>query len=345
MTKKITKTFSILLVIICLCSVLSACGTSSVNDGGFTKGESIMEMPEAEMDGIFENSVSNNTSSGSGSTSQQSPSVTDNRKIIEKIYFSLQTKNFDNVTSELETKVLESNGYVESSQIDGKNFDEDYYTERRAKFVVRIPSEKVDAFCEYVSSSCTVTNKEITTDDVTLKYVDMQSRIKALTGEKESLERLLEKAESVSDIISIRNQLTDVIYRIESYESQLRTYDNLIEFTTITIDVREVEKEQIVEELTPWQQIVENLKNNFDNIGDGFVNLFIFIVSNLPYFAIYAIIISICYIIIKILIKKAKSKTHTTKHTYTPATPMQNNTLENTKAENEVKDINEENKN
>lgn len=333
MTKKITKILAILLTVICLCSALSACGASSINDGGFVKGENTIGMPEAEMDGIFEDSVSNSTSSGSNSTSQQSPSITNNRKIIEKIYFSLQTKNFDNVTGSFESKVLENGGYIEKSQIDGKDFDYDY-TQRTANYVVRIPSEKVDVFCEYISGACTVMNKEVTTDDVTLKYVDMESRVKALTTEQESLERLLEKAESVSDIITIREQLTNVIYQIESYKSQLRTYDNLIEFTTITIDIREVEKEEIVEELTVWEEIVENLKNNFEDIGDGFTRLFVSFISNLPYLVILAIIALICVFIIKKIIKKAKSKITNTSHTYTPSSYSPNNT--NAEVKNDI---------
>ena len=63
-------------------------------------------------------------------------------------------------------------------------------------------------------------------DDVTLRYVDVDSHKKALETEQERLLALLEKAENVEDIITIENRLSDVRYELENYESQIRLLDN-----------------------------------------------------------------------------------------------------------------------
>lgn len=147
----------------------------------------------------------------------------------------------------------------------------------------------------------------MSTEDVTLSYVDMESRVSALETEKAALETLLAKAETVDDIIIIRNQLTDVIYEIESYESRLRAYDNLIEYTTISIHISEVERVTVVEEQNIWQEIGENLKENFEDVGHDLVRAFVFVVSNLPYFMVWAVIISIVIFVVKKVIKKPKN--------------------------------------
>ena len=54
-------------------------------------------------------------------------------------------------------------------------------------------------------------------DDVTLRYVDVDSHKKALETEQERLLALLEKAENVEDIITIENRLSDVRYELENY--------------------------------------------------------------------------------------------------------------------------------
>ena len=111
----------------------------------------------------------------------------------------------------------------------------------------------------------------------------MESRTAALEAEKESLERLLKDAENMTDIINIRDKLTDVIYEIESHKAQLRTYDNLVDYSTISINIHEVERTVIIAEQTTWQKIGTNLKNNFENVWNGAVAVFIFAVSSIPY--------------------------------------------------------------
>lgn len=245
--------------------------------------------------------------SSAGSTENISENVTENRKIIERLTFSLQTKEFDSLIQKLEEKVNETGGYIESSSIDGRNLNHNNF--RFAELIVRIPSSKSETFSTYISENSTVINKEVSTEDVTLAYVDTESRLSALNTEKASLENLLANAQSVSDIITIRDRLTEVIYEIESCQSQLRTYDNLIDFTTITIYVDEVEQVQIVEEQTIWEEIGTNLANNVRMIGNFFVELFVVLASGLPFLAIIAIIVIIIIIIVKKSQKKAKKKT------------------------------------
>ena len=229
-------------------------------------------------------------------------SVSTNRKIIERVYMDVETKEFDNLLDKIYGEVEASGGYIESSSVSGNSYG--YEGNRYANFTVRVPSEKSDGFTEFVSNNSTVTNKEITTDDVTLSYVDMESRVSALETEKEALEKLLADAEVLEDIIKIQDRLTDVIYEIESYKSQLRTYDNLIDYTTISIYVREVERVTIVEEQTVWEEIKTNLGDNIGDIGKGCVDVFVFVISNIPYLLIMGVV---AIIVIKI-VKRIKKK-------------------------------------
>ena len=106
----------------------------------------------------------------------------------------------------------------------------------------------------------------------------------------------------MDDVIKIQSRLTEVIYEIESYESKLRTYDNLIEYTTVTVNIYEVEKVAIVEKQNAWQKIWNNLKNNTQDIISGLVSLFVFFVSAIP----YLIILGLLLIVVVVLYKKKK---------------------------------------
>ena len=214
----------------------------------------------------------------------------------------VETKEFDVLIDKLHAEIQAVGGYVERSSMSGNGLG--YEGNRYADFTIRIPSDRSDGFTEFVSANSTVTNKEISTDDVTLSYVDMESRVSALETEKAALEKLLAEAEVLEDIIKIQDRLTDVIYEIESYKSQLRTYDNLIDYTTIDISVREVERVTIVEEQTVWEEIKTNLGDNIGDIGRGCVDIFVFVISNIPYILILGGIAAVVLVVVKKIKKK-----------------------------------------
>lgn len=237
-------------------------------------------------------------------SSQESESVKNNRKIIETITYSVQTKTFDDLVKKLEDNAIELGGYIESSDVSGNTYDDN--SPRYASYVFRIPSDKVDEFTITVSDNSTVTNKTVNTDDVTLQYVDIESRLNALESEKKALEDLLKNAESTADIIEIRDMLTEVIYEIESNKSQLRTYDSLIDFTSVTVDISETEHPEIVEKQTVWQEIASNLSENFRGVWEFLVNSFVFIVSSIPFLLLFGAYILVIFIIVKIVKRKSK---------------------------------------
>lgn len=298
--KRTLRVLAFVLLTLIISSMLCACGSSENAKGDFAVSE------QAEGYLTDDSLSTGSTADGDG----ESTSVKDTRKIIETIYYSVQTKNFDKFVSALESKALSVGGYIEQSDVSGNAYED--VTSRYATYTFRIPADKVDEFTNTVSENSTITNRTVNTEDVTLKYVDVESRIKALKVEKESLEELLASATSTTEIIEIRDMLTDVIYEIETYESQLRTFDNLIDYTTITVDVDEVEHPIVVHEQTTWERIGTNLADNFRSLWDFLVELFVFVVSALPFILFIGVIVAIIIVIIKFATrrsrKRAKSK-------------------------------------
>lgn len=310
--KRTLRILAFVLLTLIVSSVLCACGSSDYNKGDFAISE--------DAGGYYtEDSLSSNGSSANGDS--QSTSVKDTRKIIETIYYSVQTKNFDEFVTSLETKALSVGGYIEQSDVSGNAYED--VTSRYATFTFRIPSDKVDEFTNTVSENSTITNRTVNTEDVTLEYVDVESRIKALKVEKESLEELLGTATSTKEIIEIRDMLTDVIYEIETYESQLRTFDNLVDYTTITVDVDEVEHPVVVHKQTTWERIGTNLSDNFRSLWNFLVELFVFIVSALPFILFIGVIIVIIVLIIKFATRKSRKKKKTNPHKPNVQMPVQ----------------------
>ena len=323
--RKCFKVASIILTIILILSMLSGCGASTKSDVYNESFDTITESVSGNLAGssnsVNKGEVMEDVEYESADSDNDKDDVSTNRKIIEKIYLTVQTKEFDNLLEKLEAEIKSLCGYIEKSSISGNTYEEK--GNRYANFVIRIPSAKTDTLTEFVSKNSTITNKEVDTEDVTLSYVDMESRVKALETEKATLERLLADAKTMADVISIQDRLTDVIYEIESYKSKLRTYDNLIEYTTITVRISEVERVQVVEEQSIWQEIKTDFKENLEDIGYMFERLFVGIIGGLPYIIINVVVILAIIIIIKKIVKKNKKKESKVLPTNTNSTPIE----------------------
>ncbi len=302
------KLIAFVLLTLIVSSMLAACG-ESYNKSDIAIGESA--------DGyLTEDSLSGSAQDGE----QSADSVKESRKIIETITYSVQTKNFDDFVTKLETYAVSVGGYIENSDVSGNSYDD--VSSRYATYTFRIPSDKVDEFVSTVSENSTVTNRTVNTEDVTLEYVDVESRIKALKTEKNALEDLLASATSTKEIMEIRDMLTDVIYEIETYESRLRTLDNLVDYTTITVDIDEVEHPVVVKEQTTWQRIGTNLANNCRSLWNFLVEVFVFIVSASPILLFVAVIVIVVVVIIKRIAKKSQQK-----RLENPPKPISNTTV------------------
>ena len=89
-------------------------------------------------------------------------------------------------------------------------------------------------------------------------------------------------------------------------ESQLRTYDNKVDYSTVNIDIREVIDYTVVveEEKTPAERMKEGFSESLRSIGIAFREFGIWFVINLPYIILLAIVAVIALIVIRFVSKK-----------------------------------------
>lgn len=289
------------------CSSNMSTKDSASNQQGMT--EQISDVNEvttetAESDG-GENISSENNLTSSNETAATKVSA-NNQKLIKDVSLQAETKTFDELLDCINQTIEKLDGYTETSEITGSSYE--YENNRYANLKVRIPSNKLNQFVLVVKDNANITNKSESTTDVTLKYVDMESHVSALRTEQESLLTILEAATKLDDIIKVQSQLTQVRYEIESYESQLRTYDNLVSYSTITLEINEVSRETKVETKSFLENIKSRLSDNLYKIGQGFQGFIIWFISSVPYFLIWACILVPCFLILRKLYKKFLKK-------------------------------------
>lgn len=182
------------------------------------------------------------------------------QKMIITWNLSLETEQYDKVITSIQEQAKSLTGYIESE-------DECKGTSdlRQNSLTIRIPADHLDEWMTATENFGTITSKSKTQQNVTLDYIDTESRVKSLRAEQTALMAMLEKATKLSDIIAIREQLQNINYQIDSYESQLRYMQNDVDYATINLSITEVNRE-LSEDISFSSRIAEGMKQPARNM-------------------------------------------------------------------------------
>ena len=243
-----------------------------------------------------------------GSGQSETTVKDDSRKLITTVNMSAETEDLTVTMTSVEKKVSELSGYIESSNIYNGTSYSGYSSSRSADLTIRIPAEHLDEFVESVEGSNNITNKSVNVEDITLSYVDTQSRKNALRTEEKRLLEILESAETVEDLVTIEDKLADVRYELESIESKLRSYDNQVNYSTVYLNISEVARFTPVEKENAFVRMGKGFMENLSDVGSGIVEFLVWLVSHLPQILLFVIVVVIIVFIIKAIDSSAKKK-------------------------------------
>ena len=123
-------------------------------------------------------------------------------------------------------------GYVQSSTLQSAN------SSATASLVLAVPEPQFAALLQQLGSLGKVLETDVTGQDVTQQYVDLQGRLTALQAERQSYLTLLGKATAIGDILQIEQQLTDVESQIEDLQGQLNVLDALSAMAQVTVTLQ-----------------------------------------------------------------------------------------------------------
>jgi len=306
-------------------SGLGASGPATEETSELSKSAEVNEGYEASPDssGYVENEVPNNPVEAT--EANVNPAEISEKK-IRTVNMSLECKSMESAAKELKDKVKAQGGYIESEDYSAIS---QWNDTKRMNFTIRLPKGNVDSFLDFLNGEGRILSKSENLQDVRLQYRDAKNHIKALETEQERILALMEKAETVDQLIALENRLTEIRYQLDSYNSEILDYDNKVDFSTIYLELQESIDGKI------------NQSGNygfFDRVRDGFIrNLFeirlffsdlaLFVLVFIPQILLVLLaIIAIVFANKKLLNRKKKEKK-----------PEQNK-VEQNKAEQEKKE-------
>lgn len=296
---KMKKYVSLMLAALMLCGILAGCGGSSKSEAGYydvAVEEAAAQAPAAANGVLYSGAT----------TAEGSTALPESRKWIITVNLYAETDDLDTMTAALDEKITALNGYVEDQSVyNGSTYASRRY--RNASMTIRIPAEDVDRFTEEVDGIANVVSKEKNLEDITLKYISTESRMTALQTEEARLLEFMEKAETMADLLEIEARLTEVRAELENVTSQMRLYNNQIDYATIYLNIEEVQEYTPVEEPTFWERITEGFSDSLKGLGEGTVDLIVWIVTNSPYLVVFGGIALIAVLLVR-RVRKVNAK-------------------------------------
>lgn len=286
-----------------LCLLLTACGGGAPTENG--------EFHRADADYATNEIIEMETTAAmapeelkADGTLSESPALTD-RKLIKTVSMEAETEHYDDLVAALEEKLTALGGYTENRRTGS------YSKNRRwSNMTIRIPAENLSGFVAHVNESANVVSTSEETVDVTLQYSDTEAKIAALETERTRLMELLAEAGNLSEILEIEARLSDVTYELERYESRKRGYDNQITYATVHLHIEEVEVLTPMEEPTVWTRIRDGFAESLEGVGDGIVDVFVYLVAGSPYLVVFGAVMALIILIARKQSRKAQEKKH-----------------------------------
>ncbi len=124
-------------------------------------------------------------------------------------------------------------------------------TDEYATVTVRIPVESLDAALAEIRQIGTVKSETRSATDVTDQLVDLDARLRNAKAEEQRLLEILNKAETVNEILQVEDRLSYVREKIERLEAQKKMLEERVDYATVTVTISIPEPEPPEEPLLP----------------------------------------------------------------------------------------------
>lgn len=130
--------------------------------------------------------------------------------------------------------------------------------------VMKIPVAQFETiFNEVKDLAKVVVREQVSGQDVTEEYVDLQAQLKNSRAEEAQYLEIMKKATEIEDILKVTSALSIVRGKIERLQGQLQYLKSMTDMSTLTIELSEETK--VVSSIGKWQPI-ETIKQAFKTL-------------------------------------------------------------------------------
>lgn len=167
------------------------------------------------------------------------------RRVIQTADYEVEVPDgdFQDRYDEIASIAARYGGYVVSSDSSVSDSDDDNL--KQGVITIRVANTG-DSFTQAqrdIEQLGTVLAKQVSGDDVTEEYVDLQSRLRNAESQQASLLALMQKAATIDEILMVQSRLDEVQLQIEQLKGSIDYMESMTDFASITVELREEDVE------------------------------------------------------------------------------------------------------
>jgi hypothetical protein len=152
------------------------------------------------------------------------------RKIIKQGYLIFQTQSVKETRQQLLATAANHKAYIAA--------DKSYKTDYKLNNVLtlRVPADKFEALLNKISEGVEYfDSKEVSAEDVTEQYLDLEARIKTKKELEARYRELFAQAQNVQEMLEIEKQIGELRSDIEVIEGRFKVMKNRVAYSTLEI--------------------------------------------------------------------------------------------------------------
>lgn len=202
------------------------------------------------------------------------------RLIIKTGNLSLLVTNVRESVGKIHELAESMGGFITNSSI---SEIEEKEGQLRATVTLRVPAEKFGETLETLKNAAVkVKSENITGQDVTEEYTDLQSRLANLEATEEQLLQIMKRAGVIKDVLEVQRELNNVRGQIEQTKGRIKYLEESAKLSSVTVYLATEEEElPIVEErwrpLAAAKSGLRALFSFWQAIGDNVIYWAIFL--------------------------------------------------------------------
>lgn len=160
-----------------------------------------------------------------------------NRLVIKNAELTIVVADVNARVKAIETMTNGMGGFVVSSNT-YQTYADNGVKVPQATIAVRVPADKLDSALDQIKANTVeVPSEDVTGQDVTDRYVDLQSQLKAKEAAEAQLLKIMENATKTEDVLAVYQQLQQVQSDIEVLKGQIKYYEQSAALSSISVTV------------------------------------------------------------------------------------------------------------
>ena len=170
---------------------------------------------------------------GNGAATQANAAAPWDRMIIRAVTLSLIVRDVEASIAALRDIAVGAGGFIAQSN---SRHDGEYQV---ATITVQVPAAQFDPVVAAVRQQAVkVESENGSTQDVSEEYTDLDAQVRNLQATEAGLQRLMDRATRIEDIIALQRELTNVRGEVEKRQGRMKFLSRRSEMSTITVSLR-----------------------------------------------------------------------------------------------------------